>query len=703
MELIALNIPPGVVNHGTDSTSEGRWHDVNLVRWTNGVMHPIGGWERSGSVEFNGDGVCRGAHSWFNNNGIPCLATGSYNSLMASFGGETLYNITPTAGITQGYVNSDENLSYGGKKYSRGAYGVARTSDGQTIGATTWSLDNWGEELVACSSADKNILVWQPSAASGNLVLNGDFSDATYHQVVGGDDYITLDDWTIEQSTYGDIYSKEGWYVTFDSGLPLAHPYKLLHKGDSGVVRSAYQDVSVSADTSYLVRFKGYGYRSTPTLVSIPGLPEFYIPNYSTENVRLKVTGDVSGSLVSEDITLPGAPSTPSASLTTDIDDPDDYGEFYFYFTTGASDSQVTLEFESYTSSTSYSTIIGIDDASIVAASPATEITPASGSTVPDENIAICVTSERFLFALGAGGNPRKVQWCDREDYTTWAPLPTNEAGDIELQTNGKIVCAHNVRGRTLILTSIDAHIATYQGPPTVYGFQKIATACGAVAPLVSATVSGMVFWMGQSNFYMYDGSGVQQIPCDVYDHVFSNINWAEINSAFCVANQKYHEVWWFYPSSESLENTRYVCYDFAENHWSIGVLSRSAGVDSEVFGYPYYLDADGRVYLHEKGFGHGGTKPYAETGPMRLNQGNRVIKANSLIPEEGTQGEADVYFKTRLFPNGDETTHGPYTTANPTDVRFTGREVRLKVDCDDAKDWRIGTMALRVREGGYR
>ena len=51
------------------------------------------------------------------------------------------------------------------------------------------------------------------------------------------------------------------------------------------------------------------------------------------------------------------------------------------------------------------------------------------------------VTEERFIFALGAGGNPRKVQWCDREANTVWSPAATNEAGDFELVTSGQIMC----------------------------------------------------------------------------------------------------------------------------------------------------------------------------------------------------------------------------------------------------------------------
>ena len=45
MAYVKLDIPAGVVNHGTDSEASGRWRDTNLVRWENGSMRPVGGWQ----------------------------------------------------------------------------------------------------------------------------------------------------------------------------------------------------------------------------------------------------------------------------------------------------------------------------------------------------------------------------------------------------------------------------------------------------------------------------------------------------------------------------------------------------------------------------------------------------------------------------------------------------------------------------------
>ena len=69
MDAITLNIPPGVVDHGTDSRAEGRWHDASFVRWTNGVMHPIGGWDELaitpiGASQINTDADMQNSANW---------------------------------------------------------------------------------------------------------------------------------------------------------------------------------------------------------------------------------------------------------------------------------------------------------------------------------------------------------------------------------------------------------------------------------------------------------------------------------------------------------------------------------------------------------------------------------------------------------------------------------------------------------------
>lgn len=332
-------------------------------------------------------------------------------------------------------------------------------------------------------------------------------------------------------------------------------------------------------------------------------------------------------------------------------------------------------------------------------ASPAAQITNA-----PTGCKGLLVTEERFIFALQASGNPRKISWCDREDNTTWTPSATNEAGDIELQTSGEIMCAARMRGRSIVLTNVDAHIATYQGPPYVYGFERVGTACGAVSRKSLVAIDQGAFWMGRESFYMFDGSTAKQMPCEVQDYVFEDMNANQHTKVHAVHNSEYGEIWWFYPSQGSTECDRYVSYDYLENHWEIGQIDRTAGADQGVFSEPQWVDATGVIYEHEvHGIGHGSYTPYAETGPISLGNGDQIMKVNKLIPDEETQGEVQVKFKTRFHPNDTEREYGAYTMSNPTSVRFSGRQIRMRVEATGNEDWRVGIMRINAEPGGSR
>ena len=297
------------------------------------------------------------------------------------------------------------------------------------------------------------------------------------------------------------------------------------------------------------------------------------------------------------------------------------------------------------------------------------------------------------------------MQWCDFEDNTTWTPSTTNQAGSQELQTSGQIMQGIRTRGQTLIITDVDAFAARYSGPPYVYAFQRVGTSCGSISRKSAADVDIGVFWMGQRGFFRFDGNSVSEIPCDVHDYVFGDFNTAQQSKVWSFANGQYGEIWWFYCSSGSNEIDRYVAFDYKENHWLIGDLSRTSGVSRGVFRYPFMAghDADSDIYDHEVGYNFDDANVFAESGPIRIGSGDQVARVTSLIPDERTQGDVDVTFKTRLYPNGTETTHGPFTPANPTDVRFTGRQLRMRVEGNRPTDWKVGDMRVDVTAGGRR
>ena len=611
MPLTPLDIPAGVYRHGTDLEGANRWRDVNLVRWRNGSIQPIGGWVFR---EKTGDSITeapRGAIAWVDNSFNSNIAVGTASNLYYISSGNAVTDITP-AGFTAGNENAQVNVGYGGNFYGTSLYGVSRPYSGVFQECTTWSLDTWGEYLVGCSVDDGKLYEWQLSTDLGTeTVTNGVFSS-------GGAGWTIGTGWTAISNVA-------------DAVGPLT--YELS------------QTITVTDSTAYILTFVA----DSSVTPHDDGDPSY---------LRVRVVGS-SGDIVSQRVVY----GTNSIRWNSD-------------------DTSADIIFEPFAGTGTAAYRDKIDNVSNKSAPAALQI-----SNAPINCSGLVVTEERFLFALAAGGNPRKVQWSDKEDNTTWTPLATNEAGDIELQTNGEILSGHRMRGRTLILTTTDAHVATYIGPQLVFSFERVGTSCGAISRKACIANQEGAFWMGQKGFFMFNGSSVEEMRCDVLDYVFEDINRSQQSKVWAVHNSQYGEAWWFYPSSFSNINNRYVVFNYKEGYWNIGNIERSAGFDAGVFSNPIWFGNDGAMYDHEKNYDYGDYIPYAETGPLLL--GPQIIKVNEIIPDEKTQGDVNLEFKTRFYPNVETTTtladhiersYGPYDPSNPTSVRFSGRQIRMRI-----------------------
>jgi hypothetical protein len=332
-------------------------------------------------------------------------------------------------------------------------------------------------------------------------------------------------------------------------------------------------------------------------------------------------------------------------------------------------------------------------------------VTPTLAAAItnaPTGCAALLSTAERFLFALGASSNPRLVKWCDQEDNTTWTAAATNQAGDFELNTVGSLKCGKRVRGINLLFTDVDVHTATYVGLPYVYSFERVGSGCGVISSQSVAAIDSAAIWMSRSGFWIFDGY-VKPLPCDVSDYVFTSMNYNQASKVYAVHNSKYGEVWWFYPSSSSNEVDSYVTYNYREGHWNIGTLGRTAGVDRGIFLYPIMVDADGYIYEHEVGYDYDSGTVYAESGPYEIGVGENIMSVRQVIPDEQTLGEVQISFKSRMYPTSTETTHGPYSASQPTDARFSGRQVKIRYTGAVLEDWRVGVTRVDAVAAGKR
>jgi hypothetical protein len=161
---VTIDLPAGISRQGTPYQDKGKWYDGNLIRFFNGAIRAVGGWGKTITTPLNG--MARGGVAWRDLAAKRWLALGTNNKLYVTLSG-AVADITPS-GFVAGRQDSLYGLGFGAGDYGKQAYGTARSSTGLVLEAATWSLDTWGQNLVACCTSDGNLYQWVPSTTVGS-------------------------------------------------------------------------------------------------------------------------------------------------------------------------------------------------------------------------------------------------------------------------------------------------------------------------------------------------------------------------------------------------------------------------------------------------------------------------------------------------------------------------------------------------------
>lgn len=338
-------------------------------------------------------------------------------------------------------------------------------------------------------------------------------------------------------------------------------------------------------------------------------------------------------------------------------------------------------------------------------------VKPTVPANAPSSVLGVVATPERFLFALGAQynagtgtfvANSRSVAWPSQESTTDWVPTAVNTAGDFELATNGKLVCGRASRGETLLWTDADLHSAQYISGQLVYSFKRVGENCGIISPNAVAMPGGLAVWMGANGFFVYDGF-VKPVPCDVHDHIFTRINMTQAAKVWAVTVSEFNEVWFFYPAGNEIDS--YAAFNYVENHWTVGSLARTTGYDAGAVNSPVFVAPTGEIYQHEqRNQSHGGALPYLESGPVEPGNGDRRMAVTEIVPDASAIGDVQMTFFLADDPTTAETSvvvTAPLTQPSP--VRFSAKQIRLRYDTINDTDWRVGLLRLAGRPSSRR
>lgn len=229
------------------------------------------------------------------------------------------------------------------------------------------------------------------------------------------------------------------------------------------------------------------------------------------------------------------------------------------------------------------------------------------------------VVLQPYAFLYNSNG---LIQWSDANQPTLVGAAGGGDAGEDRV-TGAKIVRGFSVldqeyvsgggSGSVGLFWSLDSIIkASYVGGTAIFRFQTInAEEISVLSSNAIARHAGVFYWPGIDQFYSFTGGRVGKVPNDVnINWFFENLNYTQRQKVWNAVNERWGEIWWFFPSGSNTECDSAIVFNAHETQhtqravWYDVTLARSAGDRGQNFRYPIWTDTSSpaTVYFHESG-----------------------------------------------------------------------------------------------------
>ena len=712
MPLQKLQFRPGINRETTRYMNEGGWYDGNYIRFRFGVPEKIGGWEKFSSSSYLG--IARKLHNWIALDQSNYLAVGTHLKLYIEEGTQ-FFDITP--------LRRTQTLSSGALASTSGSTTItvtdashgAVTNDFVTFtGATTFAgipdTDlNKEHQITVVDGGSYTITV----ATTANATTTGGGTPSAAYQSNTGLDTIV---------------SGTGWGAGLWGGTTAADPATTLNgalaadtagtggSGTSVVLTDASafpSSGSIVVDGKEVITYAG---KTSNTLTGITRGQDGSTPTAGTGLVHL------SGVAVRGAAAITGWGDASAISTTSGTEariwSLDNFGEDLIAC---PRDGALFYWDKSVNTTAGRATTLAASD-------------PSNADQVPLMARQVMVSDRSrhcIAFATNAQGqteqDPLLIRFSKAESAVDWNILTTGtDAGDLIIGSGSKFVSAIETKREILVWTDVSLHSMQFIGAPNTFGLIQIASGISIIGPNSVVAVNDTVFWMGENQFYTYDGR-TQQIPCTVRDYVFDDLNNDQRELITAGLNSQFSEIFWFYPSKNSLEVDKYVIFNYQEQAWYYGVLGRTAWLDAEVRAFPIAAGTDSFLYNHELGNDDGSTSPatpiaaYIESSPMSLESGEQFQLIRRVLPDITFDGSSSptpvVKFTLGSYDkpgedvsdtvNGTVIKEASETVEKYTSelfLRLRGRAFSVKIEnTGTGAQWRLGIPRVDVRPDGKR
>ena len=379
-------------------------------------------------------------------------------------------------------------------------------------------------------------------------------------------------------------------------------------------------------------------------------------------------------------------------------------------------------------------------DATGGTSSRAVELSTLGGaSNVPTSQKLIEVSDiNRFVFAFGANEfgtatvNPMLIRWSDQGSVVDWTPSVTSQAGFLTLSRGTEIIASKQARQEVLVWTDAALYSMQYVGAPVVWSAQLVGENISTASQNCVAYANGVAYWMGKDKFYKYDGR-TQPLRCDLRKFIFNDFNDQQYDQVFAGTNESYHEVWWFYCSTDQTNIDRYVVYNYLEDIWYYGTMARTAWLDSGLRGNPLAATYSYNLVNHEEGVDdneNATTAPihaYVASAEFDLEDGHQFAFIWRILPDirfdGSTTGSPSATMTLLPLANSGSGYNSPAsqggsnsraitrTAVLPVEeytgqiyTRVRGRQLAIKVESSgEGVTWQLGAPRIDMRPDGRR
>jgi len=557
MPLQKILFKPGVNRENTRYTTEGGWYECDKIRFRQGNPEIIGGWQRIS--EYTYDGVCRSLWNWITLDSQNLVGVGTNTKFYIENGGG--YNdITPIRSTVT--INTDPFLGNGSTTVT-----VTDTAHGATTGSyvtfsgatgTYATTFNAQFQLTVIDANTYTISTAPTVIAAG--ASGGSSVVAAYQVNAGAPFQVPLTGW-----------GAGGWGLgTWGVGSTTASSIQLWSQMNYG------EDLVFGPRGGGLYYWDAGGGLSTRgvALNTLGGTVTF--TNASPTVVTSTILYTEGAALQFSGGSLPTGVTAGTTYYVFEVDGL----TFKLLDSAGAAVN---------TSSSGSGAVSLIVDAPVV------------------QNTLTVSDSSRFIIVFGTNDygsssiDPMLIRWSNQDDIYNWTPDATNQAGFTRLSHGSQIITTVQTRQEIVVFTDSSAYSLQYLGPPYVWAPQLLGDNISIAGPNAAVIASGVVYWMGVDKFYSYDGR-VQTLNCDLRRYVFQDFDQTQSQQVTCGTNEGFNEVWWFYPSSGSTVNDKYVIYNYFEKVWYYGNLGRTAWLDSGLRSYPIAATYSNNLVNHEEG-----------------------------------------------------------------------------------------------------